>query len=319
MSWGSAWLVFWQYLRGAVTPVRHSPFQRSRSTSLSHWYRENPWRLEVFVLSVLVACQADLRFVKSPDDTFGLAGVLWLLGIVALVAATGPWPNRARMSGRVHLLQRRLRGWCAGPRSLEILTVGAIVAVGAVLRIWNLSGIPFAIHPDEIRTGHVALQSYAGPTKLPFFSTQWKLVDLPAPWFASVAVSLHIFGHTLAALRLPNALYGTAAIVPFYLMVRYAWGQVAAIAGAWMLAVNAMDVHFSRVTVNNLVPAFFWAACFFFLLRGVSRRRAIDWCLAGITAGLSEYTFMGRDCSFLYCSPSACILPSSITAEIFNP
>jgi 4-amino-4-deoxy-L-arabinose transferase-like glycosyltransferase len=271
----------------------------SRSTSLSNWYRENPWRLEGFVLSVLVAGQADLRFVKSPDDTFGLAGVLWLLGIVALVAATGPWPHCARTSGRALRLQRRLRGWCAGPRSMEILIVGAIVTVGAVLRIWNLAGIPFAIHPDEIRTGHVALQSYAVPSEVPFFSTQWILVDLPAPWFASVAVSLHIFGHTLAALRLPNAVYGTAAIVPFYAMVRHAWGQVAAIAGAWMLAVSAVDIHFSRVTVNNLVPAFFWAACFFFLLRGVTRRRAIDWSLAGITAGLSEYSFYGTRLLFL--------------------
>lgn len=270
-----------------------SPVSRVRSTSISHWYRENPWRVEAFIVSVLVACQADIRFVKNPADTFGVAGVLWLIGMVTLIAATGPWPLPARNSNPVNALRRRPRGRWADPRWIEVTIVLAMLAFGAALRVWNLTGIPFAIHPDEIMTGHVAVQSYAGAAKAPIFGTEWKLVDLPALWFATIAVSLHYFGHTLAALRLPDAVYGTAAILPFYAMVRHAWGRAAAIAGAWMLTVSAVDIHFSRVTVNNLVPAFFWGLCFFFLLRGVSHRRAIDWCLAGITAGLGEYTFYG--------------------------
>jgi hypothetical protein len=38
---------------------------------------------------------------------------------------------------------------------------------------------------------------------------------------------------------------------------------------------------------------FFWATCFFFLLRALRSRRPSDWALAGLSAGLSEYFYYG--------------------------
>ncbi len=38
---------------------------------------------------------------------------------------------------------------------------------------------------------------------------------------------------------------------------------------------------------------FFWATCFFFLLRGLRSRRPADWALEGLAAGLSEYFYYG--------------------------
>jgi hypothetical protein len=41
------------------------------------------------------------------------------------------------------------------------------------------------------------------------------------------------------------------------------------------------------------VTQFFWATCFFFLLRALRSRRPSDWALAGLSAGLSEYFYYG--------------------------
>jgi len=41
------------------------------------------------------------------------------------------------------------------------------------------------------------------------------------------------------------------------------------------------------------VTQFFWATCFFFLLRGLRSRRPADWALEGLAAGLSEYFYYG--------------------------
>jgi hypothetical protein len=47
------------------------------------------------------------------------------------------------------------------------------------------------------------------------------------------------------------------------------------------------------LALNNIVTQFFWATCFFFLLRALRSRRPSDWVLAGLSAGLSEYFYYG--------------------------
>ena len=66
----------------------------------------------------------------------------------------------------------------------------------------------------------------------------------------------------------------------------------AAIAGSAIMAFSVSNVHYSRLALNNIVTQFFWATCFFFLLRALRSRRPSDWVLAGLSAGLSDGTFI---------------------------
>jgi hypothetical protein len=59
------------------------------------------------------------------------------------------------------------------------------------------------------------------------------------------------------------------------------------------MAFSVSNVHCSRLALNNIVTQFFWATCFFFLLRALRSRRPSDWALAGLSAGLSEYFYYG--------------------------
>jgi 4-amino-4-deoxy-L-arabinose transferase-like glycosyltransferase len=171
-----------------------------------------------------------------------------------------------------------------------------MVFVLAVLnRVWNLTNLPDNIYPDEIMTGTVATQSYLSPITPPpsVFSTLWSGIDLPGFWFCLVAVFLKLGGTSLAMLRLPAALFGAATIVPLYALLRGTWGRNAAIAGSTIMAFSMSNVHYSRLGLNNIVTQFFWATCFFFLLRALQSRRPSDWVLAGLSAGLSEYFYYG--------------------------
>jgi hypothetical protein len=58
------------------------------------------------------------------------------------------------------------------------------------------------------------------------------------------------------------------------------------------MAFSAADVHYSRMALNNITTSFFWTVCFFFLLRGRSRR-ATDWVFAGLAGGVSEHFYYG--------------------------
>jgi 4-amino-4-deoxy-L-arabinose transferase-like glycosyltransferase len=173
--------------------------------------------------------------------------------------------------------------------------VASIAILALALRLWDLRDFPFNIYPDEIMTGSVAVQAYvSGPSPAPsLFSTLWGDINLPALWFAIVAGALKLGGIGLATVRLPAALFGAATVLPFYGLVRGVWGRVAAMAGASIIAFSAANIHYSRMALNNIATPFFWAVCFFFLLRGLRGRRSLDWTLAGLAAGLSEHFYYG--------------------------
>jgi 4-amino-4-deoxy-L-arabinose transferase-like glycosyltransferase len=239
------------------------------------------------VSAFLLALAADLRCLAAPNETFGLAGILWLAGIGMLLSSTFVWPHSAADPvGELHLT--RWPTW-------EIVLLAGLVLVALLARVWDLSSVPDNIYPDEIMTGAIAAQSYinqtgSGPS---VFSTVWNGIDLPALWFWIVSLFLKVGGSTLAMLRLPAALFGAATVVPLYGLIRGTWGRYAAMAGTAILAFSASNIHYSRLALNNITTQFFWATCFFFLWRGLRSRRPFDWALAGLSAGLSEYFYYG--------------------------
>src|SRR5262249_11589212 len=138
----------------------------------------------------------------------------------------------------------------------EIALFVGIVALAVIVRVWDLAGVPFAIHPDEIITGRVATQNYINPSSASVFPTVGPDIALPGLWFMLVAQALKIGGSTLAVLRLPAALFGAAAVMPLYLLLRSVWGRATAIAGASVMAFGVASVDFGRVTLNNVVTPF---------------------------------------------------------------
>lgn len=237
--------------------------------------------------AVLFVLAADLRYALAPNKMFGLAGILWITGIGLLLccAVFHSYSSSVRSSAS------RLPRWPAW----EIAFLAMLFLLALLCRVWNLRNFPENIYPDEIMTGTVATQSYVSPTGLPppVFGTLWSGIDLPALWFWLVAVFLKLGGSSLEMLRLPAALFSAATVVPLYALLRGTWGRYSAIAGSTIIAFSISNVHYSRLALNNIVTQFFWATCFFFVLRGLRSRRLSDWVLAGLSAGLSEYFYYG--------------------------
>ena len=236
--------------------------------------------------AVLLAAFSHVAFLSAPHETFGAAGWLWLAGIALVIAAAAKWPGTEHNCSAAN----DLPAW----RLWEVALVAAIAVTAVVLRVWNLREVPFNIYPDEVMTGSVAERAYlSGPPHALVFSTLWSDIELPALWFALVAGVLKLGGISLGAVRLPAALFGAATVLPFYGFVRAVWGRAAAFAGAIAMAFSAANVHYSRMALNNITTPFFWALCFFFIMRGLRNRRPADWTLGGLAAGLSEHFYYG--------------------------
>jgi Dolichyl-phosphate-mannose-protein mannosyltransferase len=259
----------------------------SDATARTRVNRSRLFYLFGVTIAMLLALAADLRYAAAPTETFGLAGILWIAGMALLLCSA-------------FFGSHSLWGVSGAPRiprwpTWEIALLAVLFALALLSRVWNLTNFPDNIYPDEIMTGTVATQSYLSPTTPPpsVFSTLWSGIDLPALWFWFVAVFLKLGGTSLAMLRLPAALFGAATVVPLYALLRGTWGTYAAIAGSTIMAFSVSNVHYSRLALNNIVTQFFWATCFFFLLRALRSRRRFDWALAGLSAGLSEYFYYG--------------------------
>jgi 4-amino-4-deoxy-L-arabinose transferase-like glycosyltransferase len=250
------------------------------------------WRnrvgLAILAGAVLLAALAHVAFLAAPRHTFGAAGWLWLAAIAVLIIAAA---LSSAADGSYGDQTDRQPAWT----SCEVVLLAAITLLALVLRLWNLRDVPFNIYPDEVMTGVVAEHAYInGSSPAPsLFSTLWGDVELPALWFGIVAAVLKVGGVGLATVRLPPALFGAATVLPFYGLLRSVWGRIAAIAGASIMAFSAANVHYSRMALNNITTPFFWTLCFFFLIRGLRNHRQIDWTLAGLAAGVSEYFYYG--------------------------
>src|SRR6476646_2442800 len=239
------------------------------------------------MIAMLLVLAADLCYAAAPIETFGVAGILWIAGMALLLCSAFFGSHSLSDVSSAPRLPR----W----PTWEIALLAVLFVLALLSRVWNLTNFPGNIYPDEIMTGTVATQNYISSTtpSPSVFSTLWSGIDLPALWFWIVAVFLKLGGTSLAMLRLPAALFGAATIIPLYALLRGTWGRYAAIAGSTIMAFSASNVHYSRLALNNIVTQFFWATCFFFLLRALLSRRPSDWALAGLSAGLSEYFYYG--------------------------
>jgi 4-amino-4-deoxy-L-arabinose transferase-like glycosyltransferase len=259
----------------------------SDATARTRVNRSRSFYLLGVAIAMLLVLAADLRHAAAPTETFGLAGILWIAGL-ALLLCSAFFGSHSLWGGSSAPRLPRWPTW-------EIALLALVFVLALLSRVWNLTNFPDNIYPDEIMTGTVATQSYVSPTTPPpsLFSTLWSGIDLPALWFWVVALFLKLGGTSLAMLRLPAALFGAATVVPLYALLRETWGRYTAIAGSTIMAFSVSNIHYSRLALNNIVTQFFWATCFFFLLRALRSRRPTDWALAGLSAGVSEYFYYG--------------------------
>src|SRR5262249_26199508 len=128
-------------------------------------------------IAVLLVLAAGLRYAVARNETFGLAGILWIAGIGLLLCSAFFGSHSLWVVSSAPRLPR----W----PSWEIALLAVLFFLALLSRVWNLTNFPDNIYPDEIMTGTVASQSYVSPITPPpsVFGTLWSGIDLPALWF----------------------------------------------------------------------------------------------------------------------------------------
>jgi 4-amino-4-deoxy-L-arabinose transferase-like glycosyltransferase len=244
--------------------------------------RELALRLSGITGAILLACGGMAAWLASPDEVFGLQGALWLASIFIFASSCARWRVAKAEEQEVEPPWSRA----------EAAAFAGLIGLSLLTYLTWLNEVPWRFHYDEAIAYMEAMRFYSGP-QISVFTTTWYETSLPSLWFALSGALMHLVGTGLDGTRASVALVGALTVIPVYGLGRLLAGRVAALLAAFALATAPVAIHYSRVSIINSTTPFFWAVCFYFLLKGLRSARPSHFAWAGLAAGLSMYTYYG--------------------------
>lgn len=154
-------------------------------------------------------------------------------------------------------------------RHLQILFTG-ILLLGAALRLFRLDVWPICMPEDEASIAYDAycLATYGTDRygfAMPVHMTAWGWGQSALSAYLA-ALSFRLFGDTLFALRLPQALLGIASLPAVYAIGKKAGGSRCGLWTMFLLAVSPWHIMMSRWNLDcNFAPAMIWLGLAFFV------------------------------------------------------
>jgi len=258
------------------------------------------------------------RLEAFPDARRRVRGAVWIAGALAMAGAVGwrLWPDYQNLW---HGLQGfwllavvlvLIGAWLVGsvgkgsPRAataltmwpdttrnriLELSAVVLIFALAIFLRLHRLNSVPPGIYVDETNAALDALYILEGRSVSPF-ATGW--YGTPNAYIYYMAGIFKLFGANWPALKAVSLIPAILTIPAVYVLGRLMFGPLAGLSAMLFMAASRWHLSMSRWGWNETAPPLFQVMATFFLIRGLRDRRALDYALSGLLAGLSVYTYL---------------------------
>ncbi len=174
------------------------------------------------------------------------------------------------------------------------LALGAVLFLGAFLRFWRLGAYPRQLDYDSVQNGWIGLTLVERLPRYEPVLIDWATGNETA-FIYLLGFSLELFGHSIEALRMPAALFGTLTLVAIYLLGRELFSRQLGLAAAFLLALSPAHIHLSRMAKQPiLVPLVTALAllCLARALRSRNSRQAWIYCAAcGLLVGAGLHTY----------------------------
>lgn len=176
------------------------------------------------------------------------------------------------------------------------LVLGSTVLLAFLLRFVGISSLPVGFTPDEASFGYDAYSLLK--TGKDQWGESWPLTfrsfgDFKLPVYTYLTIpSVAVFGLNEFAVRLPNALIGTLAILATYLLVRELFkkdGQQIAMLAALLLAISPWHIPLSRGAFEANLTTLFLPLGILFFLKGIEKPGYMF--AATIAFGINMFTY----------------------------
>ena len=261
-------------------PQPSTPWQRFM------WLDETTIGVAAFALAAILMSVSLLDFDRSEGDDLTLAwwsfGIAVTLLLAAIPAIDGRWTalaDRLKRSDGVRVSLHDMAVW---------LTLAGVLALSAVLRLYNLEDIPAGLWFDEadnlLHARHYALD----PGRTPAYAES---TNLPTMFLLPIAALVKLTGVAITTPRLVAAAFGVAGVGVMFLFVRHIMGTRCGLIAAFLVGVMRWDTVWSRIGMHGITGVLFAALTGWLTLRAVKSGRASDYGLAGASLGLGMWFY----------------------------
>ena len=211
--------------------------------------------------------------------SFGAAATL---ALAAIPTIDGRWTALIGLLKAADHLQISLRDVAPW------LTVAAIIALAAGLRLYNLDDLPAGLWFDEADNVFHARQYANDPGQTPVFAPS---TNLPTLFLLPVAAIVKLAGVAVTTPRLVAVSFGLLGIVATFLFVRHAFTTSAALIAAALVAVMRWDINWSRIGMHGITGVLFASLTAWLTLRAIHNGRTSDYAFAGAALGLGMWFY----------------------------
>ena len=262
---------FWVCLAGVALFVLSFAFRPPRFLLrfFSNIPMEGPlaWIVTAVGLSLLTTASLG-RFAKMGELSYLPVLSLWLLGGACYFAAFT----------KTNFQHEPWKEWLRTHRT-ELLGVGGVTLLAALLRFYRLGSIPQVINGDEGMLGMVAQHTMTDPLNNPF--ALWN--NDGAMYLQAINFVFMILGPTDFALRLLPAIAGVLSVPALYLLARQLVGKRTAFIASALLAFSHFDLNFSRTSGGDYIfTTLFVPMILYFLITSFERKSLGRAAFAGV-------------------------------------
>jgi len=166
-----------------------------------------------------------------------------------------------------------------------------ILIIAAFLRLYNITGVPPGLYPDEAMNGNNALEALSTGNFKVFYPENNGREGL----FMNIqALFLTVFGNQPWALRLPSAIFGILTVLGIYFLVKELFNdRGVALLSSFLLATSFWHINFSRIGFRAIMAPFFLTWAVYFLLKSLKAESyKLKAVLGGILYGLGFYSYI---------------------------
>ena len=222
------------------------------------------------------------RHAESRTPAWYAFGAAVVALLVALPALEGRWSA---------LLRRARSGFTLRPTPAALAPwalLGAVLALGLLLRLYQLDQLPAGLWYDEADNLFQARHIASDPGQTPVYVPS---TNLPSLFLLPIALVVKLAGVAITTGRLVSVAFGLAGIVAVFLFVRLAMGTRAGLVAALLVSVMRWDINWSRIGMHGITAPLFAALTAYLTLRALKTGRFSDYGFAGASLGLAMWFY----------------------------
>jgi 4-amino-4-deoxy-L-arabinose transferase-like glycosyltransferase len=228
-------------------------------------------------------------------DSRPLAQWLWIASVVLLFLAASLRRAKPSVDEGLWCLtseddapggEQTASTWMAGlwRRCGDLLLLVVLVLGALLLRLPNLTSLPYVVHGDEASNGEQALLWLNGDVPS-LLSVGW--YGLSMAGYGLPALVMRFAGADLYGLRLSSVLIGVLSIVLLYALAREVAGRRVAFVAAGLMAVANSHIQWSRMGIHYIHAPAVILFTLWMLVRALRRNSATAAIAAGVGLSLA--------------------------------